>query len=188
MTAVLPSCHCTIAKVPPLPWRLAPKATGSVEITFERSMKWGTITKTIAVETSKGTNVLNVSVTFPEPDEREKNRITAFADRQAVFHTPDCASCHLRPASGKKGEELYKAICAICHESEHRGEMVPNLASLKMATDAKFWEQTLRIGKPGTFMPAFSKPFGGPLTDDQLASLVTYLLDHFPSNAGKGAE
>jgi hypothetical protein len=57
--------------------------------------------------------------------------------------------------------------------------MVPDLAD-KPHGDANYWNQWIRIGKPGTFMPAFQKPHGGPLTDDQIASLVQYLRQRFP--------
>jgi cytochrome c553 len=177
--AVRPSCGCTIAKMPTLPWRLAPNDHGQLKIDVDLRGRQGLLTKTIDVDTSAGTNVITVDVKLPELDPREKNRLVAFADRQAVFKG-DCARCHLAPAAGKTGKELFKAICAICHEAEHRAEMVPDLAALKKPTDKAFWIQTLRIGKPGTFMPAFSKPFGGPLNDDAMASLVTYLMDRFP--------
>ena len=178
--AVRPSCHCTIAKVPAQPWRIGPGEVNPMEVTIELTLKWGAFSKTISVETKNETNLLTIIVTVPEPDARGKNRVVAFTDRQAVFKG-DCASCHLKPAVGKSGEDLYRSICAICHEAEHRAEMVPDLAQLKVPTDSKFWEQSLRIGKPGTLMPAFSKPFGGPLTPDQIQSLVIYLTGRFPS-------
>lgn len=153
-----------------------------MEVTIELSAKWGAFSKTISIETKNATNLLTILVTVPEPDMRGKNRVVAFTDRQAVFKG-DCASCHLKPAAGKRGEELYRSICAICHEAEHRAEMVPDLAQLKVPTDSKFWEQALRIGKPGTLMPAFSKPFGGPLTPDQIQSLVVYLTGRFPARS-----
>jgi len=128
-----------------------------MEVAVELTAKWGAFTKTIAVETKSETNLLMIMVNVLEPDARGKNRIVAFTDRQAVFKG-DCASCHLQPAVGKMGADLYRSICTICHEAEHRAEMVPDLAHLKVPTDTKYWEQSLRIGKPGSLMPAFSKP------------------------------
>jgi len=178
--AVRPSCHCTVARLPAQPWKLAPGEGGQMEVAVELTAKWGAFTKTIAVETKSETNLLMIMVNVLEPDARGKNRIVAFTDRQAVFKG-DCASCHLQPAVGKMGADLYRSICTICHEAEHRAEMVPDLAHLKVPTDTKYWEQSLRIGKPGSLMPAFSKPFGGPLTSDQIQSLVVYLTERFPS-------
>jgi mono/diheme cytochrome c family protein len=181
VTALRPSCGCTVAKVPSLPWQLASGTNGQMEINVDLRGRNGLLRKLISVESSAGTNVITVDVQLPELDEREKNRLAAFADRQGVFKN-DCAKCHLEPAVGKKGGELYKVICAICHESEHRAAMVPNLASLKKPTDKAYWDQWIHLGKPGTFMPAFSKPFGGPLEETEIASLVNYLLEHFPSS------
>ena len=177
VNALHPSCGCTVVKAPSLPWRLAPLAYGQLDVDVDLRGRRGLLTKEIAIDTSAGTNVITINVKFPEPDPREKNQLIAFTDRQGVFKN-DCAKCHLDPAAGKKGAALYKTICAICHEAAHRAEMVPDLASPKNPTDAKYWDNWIRHGKPGTFMPAFSKPFGGPLSEDEIASLVTYLEGH----------
>lgn len=58
--------------------------------------------------------------------------------------------------------------------------MVPDLGALKNPTDKAYWDHSVRLGKPGTFMPAFSNPFGGPLTEEEIASLVAYLVGRFP--------
>lgn len=184
--AVHPSCHCTVARLPSLPWRLKPGESGAMDVDVDVNNRWGQINKTIEVETSAGTNTLRVIVKMPLPTEREKNRITAFADRQAVFKA-DCANCHLKPAAGKTGAELYQAICTICHEAEHRAEMVPDLAKLQKPMDGAYWLNWIRLGKPGTFMPAFSKPFGGPLTEDQIASLIPFLSQKFPGSPSPAA-
>lgn len=178
--AVRPSCGCTIVKLPTLPWRLAPGVISQVGVDVDLRDRRGLLQKTIAFDTSAGTNVITITVKFPEPDLREKNQLVAFTDRQAVFKG-DCAKCHLDPAVGKKGGDLFKAICTICHESEHRATMVPDLGALKNPTDKAYWDHSVRLGKPGTFMPAFSKPFGGPLTEEEIASLVAYLVGRFPS-------
>jgi cytochrome c553 len=182
VNAVRPSCGCTTPKLPPLPWQIAPGANGQMEIQVDLRGRQGLLRKTISIETSDGTNVVTINVQIPEPDPREKNRLVAFTDRQAVFKA-DCANCHLHPAAGKQREALFKAACGICHEAEHRAEMVPDLAALKKPTDAKYWEQWVRLGKPGTFMPAFSKPYGGPWDDAQIASIVTYLAERFASGS-----
>ena len=36
------------------------------------------------------------------------------ADTQAIF-TPACSSCHIDNGINKKHEELYQAVCAMCH-------------------------------------------------------------------------
>lgn len=178
VNAVEPSCHCTTPKIPKLPWTIPAHAAGNMEVVVELAGKWGTVQKTIEVRSARETNTLRLEIEIPEPDPREKNRLMMFADRQAVFKG-DCADCHLKPAIGLKGEALFAKACAICHEAEHRASMVPDLAS-KPHGDATYWTQWVRIGKPGSFMPAFDKPHGGPLSDEQITSLITWLQQRFP--------
>jgi mono/diheme cytochrome c family protein len=178
--SVSTSCHCTIPRLATLPFIVPAGSNVRMPIDVDVAVKWGVLNKVVTVVTSEGTDVLEVKVNLPEPTPRERNQTAAFVDRQAVFKN-DCASCHRDPGVGKRGEALYKTVCAICHDSEHRAEMVPALANLKHPNDASYWQQILKVGKPGTFMPAFSKPFGGPLEPEQLESLVPYLLEKFPS-------
>lgn len=178
VSAVRTSCGCTLAKVPTLPWHLAPNANGQMEVVVDLRGKRGLLSKIISVDTSAGLSLLTVNVNIPEPDPREMNQMLALADRQAVFKN-DCATCHVRPAIGKSGEHLYQAACGICHESDHRASMVPDLKALKKTTDRSYWDTWVKLGKPGSLMPAFSKPQGGPLDDEQIDSLVTYLTESF---------
>ena len=184
--AVERSCHCTTPKTPELPWTIAPHASGKMEVIVEVPGKWGLLQKTIALRSATDTNVLLLQIDIAEPDMREKNRVMAFADRQAVFKG-DCASCHSTPAIGLKGEQLYAKACGICHEAEHRASMVPDLTT-RPHGDANYWKQWVRIGKPGSFMPGFDKPHGGPLTEDQIASLMEYLPRRFPQTQGAKAK
>jgi mono/diheme cytochrome c family protein len=94
----------------------------------------------------------------------------------------DCASCHVHRGEGKYGQELYQADCAICHESEHRATMVPDLHALKTPTNFEFWRTWITHGKPGSLMPAFSTVDGGPLSDMQIASLANYLGESIKSH------
>jgi mono/diheme cytochrome c family protein len=106
--------------------------------------------------------------------------MAAKADRQAVFKS-DCASCHLKKVEGKYGQQLFDAVCAICHEARDRATMVPDLHNLKVPTNEEFWRTWITIGKPGSLMPAFATSQGGPLNDMQIASLAAYLNSTHPS-------
>jgi mono/diheme cytochrome c family protein len=180
------SCHCTVLKEFTFPKTVPPGASGPLTVEVDILVKTGALRKTMAVETSAGTNVLSIVVKLPELDAREKNRLAAFVDRQAVFKG-DCAQCHAAPTRGQAGEGLYRAACAICHEAEHRADMVPDLAALKTPADPNYWAQWVTVGKPGTFMPGFHKRYGGPLTDEQIASLLKYLPQRFPPVPGAKA-
>jgi len=179
--SVRPSCGCTTAKLPPLPWTLVPGTNGQMEATVNLAGKSGTLYKSLTVYTDRGSKMLVLQITIlpyvmpvlSEAD-RARNVKMATADRQMVFKG-DCASCHVRRGEDKYGQELYEADCAICHEGEHRATMVPDLHALKTPTNFEFWRIWITHGKPGSLMPAFSKVDGGPLSDMQINSLANYL-------------
>lgn len=184
-----PSCGCTVAKLPSNPWILAPGSNGQTQVTINFAGKHGMVTKQIYVDTSHGPQTLNIQVNVPEAtmapgDMRNRNMQTALADRQAVFKG-DCASCHAAPthtAAGEPvlGEKLYAAACGICHESDHRAAMVPDLKALKNSTDLNYWTKWISEGKAGSLMPGFSTEQGGPLSQAQIDSLAQYLLKNYP--------
>jgi len=179
------SCSCTVAKLPSRPWVIEPGTNGQVHVTVDLRGKRGQITKLVYVYGATGTKTLTVKVNIPVVPpgamaDRAKNIQVATADRQAVFKN-DCAQCHAEPALGKNGEALYLAACANCHDSEHRASMVPNLHALNHPTDREHWKNWVTHGKAGTLMPAFAKAEGGPLGDEQINSLVDYLVEHIPS-------
>jgi mono/diheme cytochrome c family protein len=180
------SCGCTTSRIQ-LPMNLAPGATGEIPITMNVAGKTGVVPKTVTVHTDQGHRVLVVRANIQPPAanpaaeamNRERNQQIAAADRQAVFKG-DCAKCHVEPTVGKYGKDLYVAACGICHAAEHRATMVPDLHQLKVTPNAEYWRFFVENGKPGTLMPAFSVPQGGPLTDPQIESLVGYLVKEFP--------
>ena len=183
INAVRPSCGCTIAALPSNPWKLAPGASGTTYATINFAGKTGIVNKSLYVESTAGAQSLMIRVNIPEQTgdmgNRVRNQQLALADRQAVFKG-DCAVCHAAPTVGKLGEPLYHAACAICHAPEHRATMVTDLAVARTPRDAAFWTDWIANGRDKTLMPGFSKAHGGPLTDEQVLSLVAYALKKFP--------
>ncbi len=184
---VHPSCGCTTAQLPPLPWTLPPGANSRIGVTVNLAGKYGTVVKSVTVSTDQGTRDLIVQIMIRPPvipvltdAERIQQMAIAKADRQAVFKN-DCANCHEKHGEYKYGQALYVADCAICHDAKNRASMVPDLHSLKVPTNDEFWRTWINHGKPGTFMPAFSSADGGPLSDMQIASLAAYLNSAIPS-------
>ena len=66
------------------------------------------------------------------------------------------------------------AVCGICHDSENRADLVPAL-SLPGERDSDYWRPWIENGKPNTLMPGFSQEKEGPLSKDQIDSLVEFL-------------
>ena len=186
---VHPSCGCTTAQLPTLPWIVASGTNGKIPITVNIAGKSGTLFKYVDVSTDKGLKRLMLRINILPPvivtlseAERARQMAVAKTDRQAVFKN-DCATCHAKPAEGKYGQQLYAVACGICHEAEHRATMVPDLHAIKTPTSGEFWQTWIAHGKPGSLMPAFSTAEGGPLNDMQIASLAAYLDSAIPSHS-----
>jgi mono/diheme cytochrome c family protein len=184
---VHPSCGCTTAELPPVPWIIPAGASGQIKLSVNLAGKFGTIFKTAKVTTDKGNKDLMLRITILPPvtvkltdAQRMAGQMAAKADRQAVFRG-DCASCHAKNLDGKYGMQLYNAVCGVCHEAENRATMVPDLGKLTAPTSQEFWRTWITYGKPGSLMPAFATSQGGPLTDMQISSLAVYLNTLHPT-------
>jgi mono/diheme cytochrome c family protein len=191
------SCGCTVPKLPALPWKIEPGAGGEIPVVMNVAGKTGSIFKTVTVNTDQGRKMLTVKISITPPGtavlqamsgpmDRSKNQELAKSDRTAIFKG-DCASCHVEKGRGKLGKDLYDASCGICHDAEHRAEMVPDLRNLKHDTNADYWKTWISLGKPGTLMPGFAHSEGGPLTQMEIHSLVQYLVATVPAKAARPA-
>ena len=155
--------------------------------------KHGTVTKSLLVQGSQATWTLLVTAELPPPADvdpvsgvsrgvamsarsRGKNIGLAKADRQAVFKG-DCAGCHSHYAENQFGQDLYLGACAICHDAEHRASMVPDLRAAGVPGDAAYWREYITEGIDETLMPTFAKEKGGILSNEQIESLVTFLVE-----------
>jgi len=182
------SCGCTVAKLPKLPWKIKPSARGAIPIVMNLRGKRGTLTKTTTVVTDRGQVRLETQVVILKhgrirsDEERAANIRISATDRQAVFKN-NCVDCHVKPGEGKKGRQLYDAVCGICHDAEKRAAFVPDLRPLARGKNRDYWQQWIVDSKPSTMMPAFHKRHKGPLDDDQVTSLVEYLVREFVREA-----
>ena len=184
---VHPSCGCTTAELPPVPWQLAPGASGEIKLKVNLAGKMGTVFKTVNFYTDKGKRDLMLRINLTPPpvitlteDQKMAGIVAAKADRMAIFKG-DCATCHLKNIEGRQGQELFKNACAICHEAANRATMVPDLAQLKVPTGNEFWRTWITFGKPGSLMPPWAQSQGGPLSDIQIATLAQYLDQTYPT-------
>jgi len=198
VNSVHTSCGCTVAKLPEQPWHLAAGANGPINVTVNLAGKFGTIVKSVTVDTSAGVKSLLVKVNIPSAQpvasgvdvDRMRNMQVALADRQAVFKG-ECAKCHSEPARAKDGAPvvgapLYAAVCGNCHDSPQRAALVPDLKNLKHPTNAEHWKKWIASGRVGSMMPAFAKAEGGPLDEAQIESLVHFLTSTIPSAPAGG--
>jgi mono/diheme cytochrome c family protein len=184
---VHPSCGCTTAQLPPLPWIIPAGTNGQFGLTVNLAGRTGMQVKTVNVKTDKGFKQLILKITILPPvvptqsdADRARALEMAKADRQAVFRG-DCATCHVKPGEGKYSKTLYDAVCGICHESKTRASMVTDLHNIKTPTNVDFWQTWIAHGRAGSLMPAFATADGGPLSVMQIASLAGYLNMTIPS-------
>ena len=191
---VHPSCGCTTAELPPVPWQIVPGASGQIKLSVNLAGKMGTLFKTVEIASDMGKRTIYLRINMtPAPavklsEEQMAAGIAASKmDRMAIFKG-DCATCHLKGVAGAHTDQLFKAACAICHDAEHRATMVPDLAQLKVPTSEDFWKTWIMFGKPGSLMPAWSQSQGGPLDDIQVASLAQYLNAIYPSKVAPTAQ
>ncbi|MGP8201516.1 MAG: DUF1573 domain-containing protein [Limisphaerales bacterium] len=177
------SCGCTTARLPATPWRIPPGGSGAVKAQVNLAGKMGLFSKTLTFFTSVGNRIVTLKVKMPPTGselavmtaaDRKAAMARAAVEPQAIFKG-DCARCHVDKGMKALGQDLYAADCGICHESPHRDSAVPDLHALKQQTSLEYWKAMVTFGKPHTMMPGFARSQGGPLTEEQIASLAAYL-------------
>lgn len=185
---IKPSCGCSVAKSPQLPWQLQPGDQGRIIVESDIRGKQGfTLFKTVRVESDQGLQVLNYSLKIPPamPEgNRKQNQLLAKADPQAIFRG-SCVECHVTPAKGKMGRELYQTACGICHDAEHRATMVPHLRETKRPPHRAVWRHIVSFGKPASLMPGFRDLHGGPLNETQIESVLEFLFTDYLKKPAK---
>ncbi len=89
------------------------------------------------------------------------------AEAQAVL----AADVGVKPSSGdaKRGEELYRASCSVCHGAQAGGNIGPRLAGNPiLSNDEAFWKI---VYEGRHVMP----PLKGVVTEQQMADIRAWL-------------
>lgn len=161
-------CGCTsvVANATAIP----PGKAGTLRVTFDSRGKPGKQSKHAYIATNDPT------------DPQKSVELRVFVEdfhRQAgpdfkpekIFSTA-CVTCHGERAKGKTGETLFVSVCATCHKAGSK------TSALDQAYLAAHPAAGLRpkIADGTAKMPGFAKNRGGPLTEGQIESLITYLL------------
>ena len=93
-----------------------------------------------------------------------------------VLFNEKCGKCHAIPAIGKTGKALFKAVCGFCHGENGGGSSAKGFTTVKFMKN--FNEKQVKLiiekGMPDGSMPGYLKDYGGPLTAEQVDSLIEY--------------
>lgn len=78
-----------------------------------------------------------------------------------------------------EGHFTFINYCALCHGEEGEGVDAPPLNDKTFLdnTDRNTIFSVISSGVPGTEMPAWNQSHGGPLTDQQIDQVVTYIQE-----------
>lgn len=178
------SCGCTKSGVTRN--QISPGETAAVFAEFNSSGKHGTIAKTVFVTTNapdsseiRLTIDIHVLAQAPKPAMRahEGDSNTMMGTGQSIFDTA-CRSCHVEPALNTAGADLYEAACAMCHGSNLHIAVhdAPAILDGEYLTkkSPEYLRAKISLGTGSPMMPGFSDQNGGPLSADQIQSLLDY--------------
>lgn len=164
------TCGCTAAVASTGPYH--PGEKGQIGVSYDSRAKVGYAHKEVEVfSNSTGSPHLLTLVGVVLDQEHPK-----FTPGEVLF-SGSCAQCHSIPAKGKKGKELYEAVCALCHDfpqTTGRKYVAPDRRRLAELPNRKL-KRIISKGLARTSMPAFAYRRRGPLTKEQIDSLVEYL-------------
>lgn len=196
ISKVYNSCGCTLLTLKDKV--IAPGKTGELEVLIDTTMKQGTVVKPIEIYSndpthpkttvhlsaniiprvisSSGSGGTSGGAGLGTPVDPHANLTNS--DRQLKMFGGQCASCHVSQGIGKSGGPLFEADCAMCHGSGGKGAEAPGLLGFDYSNPdvVKQVRTVIREGSPRHLsMPGFAKSSGGPLSDAQIESLITFL-------------
>jgi cytochrome c553 len=164
------SCGCTVTLIDKK--QIASGDTARLKVTLDPKGKGiGEIEKTIWITSNSRTNPYD-SLTISA--QIQAVHAKAMMTVKNIF-AGDCRKCHVIKGEGKLGVDLFNADCLMCHTTSPKSH-APHLGKL-MGLDVhdSTLYRMIAEGKPSTNMPAYATAHGGPLSEEQIASLVTML-------------
>lgn len=170
ITDVYATCGCTATILDKK--TLEPGDTANLKVTLDpRGKGIGPIDKMIFITSN--------SITGPSDSLSISAKITAVHAEKMMrvdnIFEGDCRKCHVDKGVGKLGIDLFNASCQMCHTTDPKAH-APHLGKLlAMNVHDTTMYRLIADGKPGTNMPAYAQAHGGPLSEEQIRSLVSLL-------------
>jgi len=164
------SCGCTVVSIDRDV--IPPNGTATLEILIDTTGKVGAVEKTVSIfsnDTVEPEARLTLKVRVKSPAHRGMS-----VEGVTIFHG-ECRRCHVDVGMGLSGERLFQADCAMCHRSkDDEYSPGPPIEVLRVIEMDALKRATTK-GIPDSSMPGFSKAEGGPLTEEQIQSLLQFL-------------
>lgn len=167
------SCGCTAPTLEKT--RLAPAESTTLSVSIDTAMKQDSVSKTVTIHSddsreSRTELKMTMLVTDPHASMSAEGGAKIFTDQH-------CANCHVARGEGKFGRELYNADCAMCHGPKAEGAVGPALfGPYRKKEYAQFMKNIVENGSAThRSMPGFLDANGGPLTPNQVQSILDYL-------------
>jgi hypothetical protein len=140
-----------------------PGEKGSIRVVVDMRGKKGFFVKTVDVYTNDPiTPVTTLSLKLAVKDQIHIGQYKA-----AEIFTEKCRECHVDQGKGKKGWDLFKADCFMCHNAGKNTSL--SSMSRKPRTEML---RAIREGVDNTLMPGFDLKNGGPLNEAEIESLI----------------
>ncbi len=164
------TCGCTV--IESKLGIIAPGKSQVIRFAVDSTGKAGNIRKTIQVDSNDPESpevgiYLFLNVALQEHQQMDKT---------ALFKG-SCGACHSEPAQQHVDETLFEKVCYMCHGHYGLGGISAPINDFDYLErmDAESVRATIANGKVGSAMPAFSVRHGGPLSDEQIDSLVALM-------------
>jgi cytochrome c5 len=129
--------------------------------------KRGNISKTVQVYTndpSRPVTALTVRMYVKDAIHMKHH------EPREIFGAP-CRGCHVERGRGKQGRELFISDCLMCHSKYKSAAAVQQMKGERRGRLVG----AVRNGVRGSAMPGWSAGNGGPLTGEQIRSLVDFI-------------
>lgn len=142
---------------------LKPGQKGNIKMIVDLRGKKGLFSKKLDVYTNDPiTPVTTLTVKIVVKDQIHMSQYHA-----AEIFSDNCRECHVDQGKGKKGWDLFKADCFMCHNAGKSTSL-----STMSKRPAKDLLKAIREGVDNTVMPGFHVKNGGPLNDSEIDSLM----------------
>jgi len=194
ITAVRTSCGCTAAMMESSV--IEPGGTGNLRVSFNPRGGKGPVMRTVNISSNDPDNpALQIKVSAspvaagevdkPQPPPKRTHEL-----RPLLSFGGKCAKCHAPAGKAVKGRFLFEAVCAKCHGARGEGVVIGEdrlgtrigLGAMAVRTKEGL-RRIITEGSGHPWMPGFGSEFGGPLSLEQVDSLVAFIMKDLKTEA-----